>query len=138
MQGLAAIAAHNGWAMAATGACIVIAGLAVLSIIISQLHRIIGFFEKKEKPEQPEAEKTEPIPPVELKSAEIDPLSDLQETAKILKPFTEDLGETFKMAELYKALEAANIPHPHITIRELKAAGYLASGEEGSFSWSNV
>lgn len=138
MQGLAAITAQNGWAMAATGACIVIAGLAVLSFIISQLHKILMFFEKQEKPSELENEQTEPSSPKELKSAEINPLSDLKETAKLLRPFTVNLGETFKLAELYKALEAADIAHPHITVRELKADGYLVPGEEGLFSWSNI
>ena len=138
MQGLAAITAQNGWAMAATGACIVIVGLSVLSFIISQLHRIINFFEKSEK--------SVPAPaPEEKKPLEKDPgrfefdvFSDLKSTARHLVVITEPLGETFKLAELYKAMASANLPHPHITVRELKDAGYLAAADEGSFSWKNV
>ncbi|MEJ2270181.1 MAG: hypothetical protein P8Y04_10475, partial [Desulfobulbaceae bacterium] len=46
MIGLQAISANNGWSMAFVGALIVMCGLASLSFIISQLHKIIGLFEK--------------------------------------------------------------------------------------------
>jgi hypothetical protein len=47
MYGIDAISAQNGWAMIFTGAFIVLFGLGLLSIIISQLHRISDFYEKK-------------------------------------------------------------------------------------------
>ena len=49
MFGLKAVSAHNGWAMAAAGAIIVMCGLSVLAFIISQLHKIVGLFEEKKK-----------------------------------------------------------------------------------------
>lgn len=136
MQGLEAITAHNGWAMAATGACIVIAGLSVLSVIISQLHKIIAILEKKATGPKVEADTAQPV--AELKHAQTDDLSDLQATAKLIQPFTVELGSSFKLAELYKTMDKANFPHPHITVRELKGAGYLTPGEEGTFTWNNV
>ncbi|MGD8845036.1 MAG: OadG family protein [Desulfobacteraceae bacterium] len=138
VQGLAAITAQNGWAMAATGACIVIAGLSVLSFIISQLHRIIAFFEKSEKPvPAPAPEPKKPQAKV-IEIGELDAFSDLQATARHLLTITEPFGETFKLADLYKVMDSANLAHPHITVRELKSAGYLAPADEGTFSWKNV
>ena len=49
MYGLEAINASNGWAMAITGPLIVISGLTILSIIISQLHKLVAIFDKKAK-----------------------------------------------------------------------------------------
>jgi hypothetical protein len=138
VQGLAAISAQNGWAMAATGACIVIVGLSVLSFIISQLHRIISFFEKSEKSVPAPAPEEKKPPAKDPGFGEFDDFSDLQATARQLVPITEPLGETFKLAELHQAMASANIPHPHITVRELKGAGYLAPADEGTFSWKNV
>jgi Na+-transporting methylmalonyl-CoA/oxaloacetate decarboxylase gamma subunit len=138
VQGLAAITANNGWAMAAAGACIVIAGLSLLSFIISQLHKVIIFFEKEEKPAQTPPAETAPAPSAQLKDEGIDALSDLQATAKLIRPFAVELGNSFKLAELYKTLDKANFPHPHITVRELKSAGYLTPSEEGRFSWNNI
>jgi hypothetical protein len=140
VQGLAAISAQNGWAMAATGACIVITGLAVLSFIISQLHRILGLFEKTEKPLEtpaPAPEETQ-IPAVETTVDVTDVLLDLKAAARLHRSVSKELGDSFELAQLYKAIEAANLPHPHITVRELRDAGYLAMTEEGTFSWKNI
>jgi Na+-transporting methylmalonyl-CoA/oxaloacetate decarboxylase gamma subunit len=137
VQGLDAIAAHNGWAMAVTGACIVMVGLATLSIIISQLHKVVRFIEKK-KPERPAPS---PVPKAEPKRLSIDPaavLLDLEATASAFKSISEPLGETFSLVSLYRLLEAEQDPHPHITVRELREAGYLAPKGEGSYSWNKI
>ena len=137
MQGLAAITAHNGWAMAATGASIVIIGLVVLSFIISQLHRILGIFEKRETAATDVVAKSAPAVPA-IDAGNIDPLSDMAATARQYRTLTAQLGESFGLAQLYQTLDAAKDPHPHITVRELKTTGYLVSADEGKFAWNNV
>ena len=137
MQGFDAITAQNGWAMAATGACIVITGLAVLSFFISQLHRILGLFEKNDT-KVPEIPEKSPVAAPVAETGATDPLSDLAATAKKYQNLTLQLGETFGLAQLYHALEAAQDPHPHITVRELKTNGYLAAADEGDFSWTDI
>ncbi len=138
MQGLEAISANNGWAMALAGACIVMTGLATLSFIISQLHRFIALFEKADVPEKI-ISKVEPAPaPVEEQAAEVSLLDDLEATAREYQPLTEELGETFDLIQLHRLMEAENLPHPHITLRELRSAGYLAAMEEGTFCWKNI
>ena len=137
MLGIAAITANNGWAMAFTGACIVMAGLAVLAFVISQLHKIIALVEGKEKKPaapKPQAEKAQE----ELPDAEIDILSDLPAAARIFSPLTLDLGESFPLVALYRIFEKENLPHPHITITALRHAGFLTPVGEGNFSWKNV
>ena len=64
LYGFDAISAHNGWAMALAGALIVLSGLAVLSFVISQLHKVVALLEKRdEKPaEKPPAAKKPPKP----------------------------------------------------------------------------
>ena len=137
MQGLAAISDSNGWAMALAGACIVMIGLALLSFIISQLHRIVALVEKKtEETGEPAPEKAVPKP--ESPSAGEIILDDLAAAAKIYKPLTAGLGETFELTKLYQVFKEENLPHPHITIRALREAGYLAPAGEGSFSWKNI
>ena len=138
MQGLAAISANNGWAMAVAGACIVMIGLATLSFIISQLHNFVGLLEKKEKmPEESSKSILEAIadaPDVEP----FDLLSDLKAAARVLAPLTSSLGEKFTLRDLYQQLETEKHPHPHITVRELREAGYLTSDGQGSYSWTNI
>jgi Na+-transporting methylmalonyl-CoA/oxaloacetate decarboxylase gamma subunit len=135
VQGLAAITAHNGWAMAGTGACIVILGLAMLSFIISQLHRIIGLIEKRQAPVPAQAPEVKAPAPAVTDDAHGQVLSDLEATARRILPFTQPLGDAFKLADLYKAMNDAKMPHPHITVRELKDAGFLAPAGKGNFHW---
>ncbi len=135
MQGIAAITANNGWAMAAVGATIVMSGLALLSIVISQLHKMIALFEKKS--DETDGDKIQTDQPVDL-SGEIDLLDDLGALARIYQSLTVAPGESFPLTELYKILQAENLPHPHIIIRELRAAGYLVNSGKGTFSWKNA
>jgi Na+-transporting methylmalonyl-CoA/oxaloacetate decarboxylase gamma subunit len=137
LQAIDAITALNGWAMAATGATIVILGLAILAAIISQLHKIIGFFEKKENAE-PKVVESNPATPPSVEPLTTDHLSDLAATARYYRSLAPQLGDVFVLAQLYQALETADVPHPHITVRELKASGFLSPAGEGQFSWQNV
>lgn len=125
MIGLEAISAHNGWAMAITGAIIVMCGLSVLSFIISQLHKIIELFEKRKAQ----------APPSTQSSDDIDILNDLAAATRLYQPMTADLGDTFHLSQLYRIFEREKLPHPHLTIRALRAAGYLMSAGEGIFRW---
>jgi hypothetical protein len=135
--GIAAITANNGWAMAYTGACIVMVGLAMLVFVISQLHRIIALMEgTKKKKATPESEVI--LPASDLVAAEIDSLNDLPAAARIYSAMTVEIGDTFPLAALYRIFEKEDLPHPHITIMALRNASYLVPVGEGHFSWKNV
>ena len=137
MQGIAAITANNGWAMAAAGACIVMVGLAILSFVISQLHKFIALFEGKQK-HNPAPSAESKTPAADLAAAEIDILNDLPAAARLYRAFTGDLGDNFPLVTLYRIFEKENQPHPHITIMALRNAGYLVPVGEGQFCWKNV
>ncbi len=47
-MGFANIAAHNGWSMALLGISIVMTGLIVLSLAISQIHKLVAFWERRQ------------------------------------------------------------------------------------------
>jgi len=126
MIGLEAISAHNGWAMAITGSIIVMCGLSALALIISQLHKVIGLFEKKKKEASPFAQP----------STDIDILNDLPVTALLYQQLTAELGDSFPLAELYRIFERESLPHPHLTISALREAEYLRPSGEGLFSWN--
>jgi hypothetical protein len=125
------ITANNGWAMAATGAIIVLMGLAVLSFIISQLHRFIDFFESHSDKRHP----SEKGPEISPASADVELMNDPAAAARIYQPMTADLGEAFELSKLYELFKQENIPHPHLTIRSLRDAGYLVEMEEQLFGW---
>lgn len=134
MYGLEAINAHNGWAMAAVGACIVLTGLSVLSFLISQLHKFVGIMEKKDKnetvkPEIDAQKETQPVVPERFPD-------NAEEAAELFQSFVADLGASFKLSDLYKASEKVGLPHPHISIRGFREKGLLVPDSNGLFSWN--
>ena len=136
MYGLEAIQAHNGWAMAVTGAVIVMIGLSVLSFIISQLHRIIdmvdGRKDRKSKKlnarNQAAVSESQPM---------LHPLSDLSETMNRFKPLTQEIGDLFDLTVLFQIFTQHDDPHPHLTIRSLREQGYLVPDGGGLFTWKH-
>lgn len=126
------ISANNGWIMAVTGAIIVMSGLSLLSLIISQLHKVVGFFEKKDAP----AIKAPPAP-ARPSAADADLINDLEAAARLYKAVSTDLGATFPLSKLYGVIQRDQLPHPHLTIRSLREAGFLVPEADGKFTWQN-
>jgi hypothetical protein len=137
VQGIAAISANNGWAMALAGACIVMTGLAVLAFVISQLHKIIFMLEGKAK------ETTTPVQESQAEaaqhpSAQFALLNDLPAAARFYRALSIDLGDTFPLAMLYRIFDSENQPHPHITIKTLREGGFLVPTGDGKYGWKNL
>ena len=126
----ALISANNGWAMAVTGAIIVMIGLSLLSLVISQLHKIIAFFDNRIQPSAPSRAQQPPVP-------EFPPHSDLEAFASLYKALSAELGQSFELAKLHSLANRDRLPHPHLTIRSLREAGYLIPAGEGFFTWKN-
>jgi len=128
---LSRIAANNGWAMALTGAILVLLGLSLLSLIISQLHKILGFFEKQAK-----SLPVEEIKPAQASHADL--FNDLEATVTLYQSLTAGLGERFDLAQLYRLAHKDQLPHPHLTLRTLRENGFLIASGDGMFSWKNA
>jgi Na+-transporting methylmalonyl-CoA/oxaloacetate decarboxylase gamma subunit len=134
LYGLEAIDATNGWAMAIAGALIVMAGLAILSLVISQLHKLVDFWEMRSKPPaEKTASKTK-------KSAENTydperPFLNMAEAAKHYQAACQELGDRFELRALFAVFYHSGFPHPHLTIRSLRESGHLISEGDGYFSW---
>lgn len=136
MYGLEAIQAYNGWAMAITGAIIVMVGLSMLSFVISQLHRVIDLVDglKNRK-----SQKTKPQDQMSMSEPQpvLSPLSDLGETSKRFQALTQKIGEPFDLTALFQLFTQHDDPHPHLTIRSLREQGYLIPDGEGLFTWNH-
>ena len=131
MYGLEAISANNGWAMAIIGPLIVMSGLTILAIIISQLHKLVALFDKKAK------QTTDP--PIkskdEISAPKILP-NDILETAKIYQMLIDKLEQPFELSNLYQVAVQNNFPHPILTVSRLRDAGILIRESEGLFIWN--
>jgi hypothetical protein len=138
LYGLKAISAYNGWAMAVAGALIVLSGLAILSFIISQLHKVVAFLEyRKEKRKQRKElsislrteKKQEWVIPDQIPT-------DIGEAAGIYRPLIDQLEQPFRLSQLYEISRQNNLPHPHLTIRSFREAGILVNAGDGFFTWN--
>ena len=128
MFGLEAIAHNNGWTIAVTGAGIVFAGLATLSFVISQLHKIVSLLDR------PPKVAVEVV--IEEKIAIWEPPdcpNDVQSAVNLYQPLIEELPPEFDLADLYVLARKYHLPHPHLSIRCLQDAGKLVSLGDGIF-----
>lgn len=124
--------------MALAGALIVFSGLVVLSFVISQLHKVLMFFEKKSGgaepyPEIPIVEPSEDKP--EFLLPEPFP-TDINEIVLLFSPLLETLGESFHLSELYETLRKNDFPHPHLTLTALRESKILIPEGDGIFTWN--
>lgn len=131
MIGFAAIAQHNGWTIAATGACIVFTGLAMLSFVISQLHKLVALLDRPPKAaaievvvEEHKVIWTPPDCPNDIALAE-----------KLFQPLIEELPPEFALGDLYEMANKYHLPHPHLSIRCLINEGRLQPLGEGMFRY---
>ena len=138
MYGLEAISSYNGWAMAVAGPLIVLSGLAILALVISQLHKVVDLLEHREKKQREmkalEAQ-TETEDKPELMAPDRLP-SDINETAMIYQPLIDRLEQPFPLKELYEIAQKNNFPHPYLTITSLREADILVNVGEGLFKWN--
>jgi hypothetical protein len=138
LYGLKAISAYNGWAMAITGPLIVLSGLAILSFLISQLHKVVAILERPEKKRR-EMEELAAQAEAEDKQKVVAPdrlPSDISETAAIYQPLIAQLEQPFELKELYEIAQMNNFPHPHLTITRFREAERLVNVGEGLFTWN--
>ncbi len=138
MYGIEAITAHNGWAQAVTGAIIVMLGLAILATVISFLPKLISLFEGNSTapsppPSHKEAEKKE-VTFTDLSNSQFS--TDIQEDAKKYSPLVQSLGDSFELGALHKILKEKHHPHPHLTIKTFREAGFILPVGDGNFTWN--
>ena len=138
MFGLENITNHNGWAIAAVGASIVFMGLVILSLVISQIHRLLSLWEDREKvisrfKQQPAAVKPQ-------ETAEMDygdqRLPSVEQLIEAYKPLIEKLEEPFKLSQVFEIAHENDMPHPHLSIQRLQEADVLVAQGDGTFTWN--
>jgi Na+-transporting methylmalonyl-CoA/oxaloacetate decarboxylase gamma subunit len=131
------ISANNGWAMAVVGASIVFLGLVILSFVISQIHKILKFWEQKDKffsrnKKQAQVEEPKPIKaPVSIQRH----LPTVKELTSIYRPLVEQLKQPFQLIQLFDISNKMDLPHPHLSIKYLQEAGILVPLGDGTFTW---
>ena len=139
-MGLDNIVLNNGWSQAFVGASIVMTGLVILSIAISQIHKLVEFWENRsQKPApEPKTPSLDTATTVDHVTLEV-PLqcpADINQTAALYKPLVDQIGTPFELKELYQRAVLFDLPHPHITLKCLREAGILSPQGDGMFRWN--
>lgn len=133
MTSLDAIAAANGWSIAAVGVSIVFTGLSVLSLMISQLHKLLTFWENRDRFLAAFRKRQAETPPAE---ALILIPRDIQESARNFRMLTERMEEPFSLPRLLEDAVRCGISNPHETLNELILSHILVPDGEGWYRWN--
>ena len=138
MFGFENITANNGWAMAVVGASIVFLGLVILSFVISQVHKILNFWEQRDeflnrykKQAQIEEPKT-----VKAPVSRQHHLPSAKELTSIYRPLVEQLKQPFELIQLFEISNKMDLAHPHLSINKLREADVLIAQGDGTFTWN--
>ncbi len=136
MYGLAAINANNGWAISVVGISIVFTGLVVLSLVISQLHKVLDFYENPQKIKEFFAPK--PAPESEVEEAPKEPLSkSRKEAVRQFEMLAQTLDDHFSLPRLLHLAETRGVDHPHSHLNFLLKTGVIRPDKDGYHTWDS-
>ena len=138
MFGFENISANNGWAMAVVGASIVFLGLVVLSFVISQVHKILKFWEQRDeflKRNKKQAQIEESKKVIKAPVVKQRHLPTIKELVSIYRPLVEQLKQPFDLIQLYEISNKMDLPHPHLSLKYLQEVGVLVPEGDGTFTW---
>lgn len=128
-----AISEHNGWSIAIVGITIVFFGLVALSVIVSQLHKILMAWDNRRilaKRLKAFLLGKGSIQPG-LEDAPFEVLQDAK-NLDLLAPY---LPEKFSPDELFAIAEKRGIEIRQHSIHYLTEAGYLKLDKQGNYFW---
>ncbi len=134
MYGLEAIDANNGWAISAVGVSIVFSGLVTLSMVISQLYKVIDLFENPQKikdwfarkKEVDNSETTDDIPKITQEQKEI---------AKQYALLVRTMEDHFSLSRLMRLAMVSGLKNPHANLNLLLKSGIIKPDHKGLFTW---
>jgi len=139
LKGFEAISYYNGWAMAVIGASIVFMGLVVLTTVISQIHKLLMFWDDRQIYIQRIRHSRVNFfnNRKDIRPKEINYLEDIGKTIELYVPLIDQLGKTFQLTDLYNLAEQHNLPHPHLTITMFRDEKILIPHGDGTFTWNS-
>lgn len=139
MYGLDAINANNGWAISAVGVTIVFSGLVMLSLVISQLYKILALWEDpsrfkamfKTKP----SEKKAPAPAESTVAETIVFTQNQKEMARQFDLLAQSLDEHFSLPRLLHRSQLSGLDDPCSNLNSLLKVKIIVPDGSGFFTW---
>ncbi len=136
MKGLEAISYYNGWNISATGIFIVFTALCTLSFIISQLHKGLMIWEKKEdyikKAGKMFSRSKKTVPHRKIKASE-----SFNESARQFHVLIQSMKDPFSLPKLIMLAKKIDLGHPHSTVNDLLSAKLIVPDGKGLYYWDH-
>ena len=136
MRGLEAIAFYNGWTISAIGISIVFTALVTLSFIISQLHKALIIWEKKEEYVN-KAKKFFAPPKKAAVHHKLKVSENFNESARQFHVLIQSMKDPFSLPKLILLAKKVDIGRPHNTVNDLLAAGLILPDGKGYYFWDH-
>ncbi len=138
MYGLEAINANNGWAISVVGITIVFSGLVMLSLLISQLYKVLEFYDNPEKLNalfrQQKKHSENQMPD---RAALIETLTlEQKETFKQIALLVRTMEDHFSLPRLLHLARISGLTDPHSHLNLLLELGIIAADQKGYFCWN--
>jgi hypothetical protein len=145
VYGLDAISANNGWNIAALGITIVFTGLVLLSLAISQLHKVLTLWETKhlfykqvkEVWQKKRTRRTDDDRFLsEEQTTEVVLPKSLKKSADQFNILVLHLGEPFPLPKLLGLAIKRGLDQPHSTLNNLIQTKLIVPDKLGFFRWN--
>ncbi len=137
--------------MAALGILVVFSSLVILSVIISQLHKVLTLWNKKDEwlPGKKHLKTTVPVETTKGKNETKNPVGsiptpgtkpsapsdrpeyppvspcNIDKIVQMWSPLFNKLDDPFELSQLYKLAAQEDMPHPHLSITRLREENLL-------------
>lgn len=136
MTGIEAILHHNGFAMAAVGVTIVFTALVSLSVIISQLHRLLSVWDNRRSYIKKVFRRFSGFKTTESSEPVVKYFDNIYESARQFNLLIRTKGEPFSLPGLIRTAETRGIAHAHSTVSHLIVAKLIVADGRGYFRWN--
>ena len=139
MYGLEAINAGNGWAISVVGVTVVFTGLVLLSLIISQLHKVLALWEDPSKLKQFfSRKKPEPVSPEEEAAiaARAVLTGNQKEVIGQYALLVRTLEDHFSLTRLLHLAQISGLKDPYQHLNILFKTRIILPDGDGFFTWN--
>ena len=135
LYGLEAINAHNGWAISVVGVTIVFTGLVSLSVLISQLHKLVDLYNNPGKIKKLFASKSKSAARAGTPKADLVLTEAQKQVCRQYNLLAQTMDDVISLPKLLRMAELSGLKDPHANMNLLLKSGILCADEQGYFSW---
>lgn len=134
MYGLEAINANNGWAISVVGITIVFSGLVSLSLVISQLHKVLALYEDPSKikaffkPKKAKKKIEDVVVNIVLTQSQ-------KEVTKQFALLVRTMDDHFSLPKLLHLAKISGLKDPYLNLNNLLKLKMIKSDKDGFFTW---